>query len=166
MKIYIYIVLTFFWGAFFVSCNDDFVNQSPESSLTEKDVFSKLENFKRFFETAYSGPNNLNIRNGFSLFMGGWDQKFQLDAMTDISDAGRLMPHSQIKSGNMGNYIDFFTHKYSSRPILEAMFKVIRISNISLERLHLIQDAKENDIYDLKGQAFFVIAFAHCTLFK
>ncbi len=35
------------------SCVEDYLNKAPESGLNTTDVFSKYENFKKFFDAIY-----------------------------------------------------------------------------------------------------------------
>ena len=44
------------------------------------------------------------------------------------------------------------------------MFKVIRVSNIALEKVDQIKDATQEDIEDLRGQAYFIRGYAHFVL--
>lgn len=64
----------------------------------------------------------------------------------------------------MGAEINKFTYANAQRPILDAMFKVIRISNIALQKVDGIKDANPEEIEDLRAQAYFVRGYAHFTL--
>jgi starch-binding outer membrane protein, SusD/RagB family len=88
------------------SCVEDYLNKAPESGLTEADVFSKYENFKKFFDAIYEGNKNdngtmraYNIKNAYSLYFDFWDQKYTMEALTDMSDMGRVMDAQVVKSG-------------------------------------------------------------------
>lgn len=167
MKRYIILIVCFgLFTVFMSSCLKEYLDKAPESGLTEEEVFSKYENFKKFFETVYEGPNNLNIKTGFSLYFSYWDQKYTWDALTDLSDGGRLMEGQTVKGGQVSAFVNKFTYDTNRRPILAAMFKVIRISNMTLQNLEMLKDAEQVDKDDFKAQAHFVRAFAHFTLFK
>ena len=80
------------------SCVEDYLDKAPESGLTEADVFSKYENFKKFFDGIYEGNKvdgttwrAYNIKTGYSLYFDFWDQKYTMEALTDMSDMGRVM---------------------------------------------------------------------------
>lgn len=150
-----------------LSCTD-YLDKAPESGLTEEDVFSKYTNFKKFFNAVYDGKDNRNIKCAHALNFTQWDQRYGLEALTELADNGRMIGGQIIKGGTMGASISMFTYENSAtrRPILDAMFKVIRISNIALQKLDLIKDATPEDIEDLRGQAYFVRGFAHFTLNK
>ena len=166
MKKYILIILCcgFFMGSM-SSCLKSFLDKAPESGLTEADVFSKYENFKKFFEAVYSGPT-YSIKTGFSLYFSYWDQKYTWDALTDMSDPGRLMEGQSVKGGQVSSIVNKYTYDTSRRPILASMFYSIRICNLALQNIHLLKDATQADIDDYTAQAHFIRAFSHFTLFK
>lgn len=155
------------------SCIEDYLDKAPESGLTTADVFSKYENFKKFFDSIYEG-NKLdgstwrayNIKNAYSLYFDFWDQKYTMEALTDMSDMGRIMDSQVIKSGQISAIINKMTYDPARRPILGSMFSIIRICNISLENINLLKDVNQVDINDFKGQAHFIRAFAHFELFR
>lgn len=155
------------------SCVEDYLNKAPESGLNTTDVFSKYENFKKFFDAIYEA-NKLdgttwrpwNIKVAYSLYFDFWDQKYTMESLTDMSDMGRLMDSQVIKSGSVSAIINKMTYDRQRRPILGVMFEIIRISNMSLKNIDLLKDVKPVDINDFKGQAHFVRAFAHFELFR
>jgi hypothetical protein len=159
----------------FSSC-EKYLDKAPESAFTEQDVFSKIENFKKFFDSVYSGTVDgcsYNVRLGFSLWFSMWDRKFSWDALSDMSDAGRMRENQTIKGGTMSSLVDYFTYTTAigsvtgnQRPILGSQFSVIRIANTCLQKTKMITDASQEEKDDLIGQAHFVRAFAHFTLFK
>lgn len=152
------------------SCLNSYLDKAPESGLTEQDVFTKYENFKSFFDAVYKGQNsskqNVDIQTAFSLYFSFWDQKYTWDALTDMSDMGRIMDAQTIKGGQIGSLVNKFTYDGARRPILQSMFTIIRISNMALQKIDLLQNATEEDKADFIAQAHFVRAFAHFTLFK
>lgn len=151
---------------FQTSCLKDYLDKAPEAGLTEDEVFTKYKNFESYFNRVYNGADNMNIKNGFSLFFNVWPQKCMIESFTDACDQGRLMLGQTVKGGTMGSNINMLTYDQGQRPILSAMFSCIRICNTALEKIDLIQDATENEKADIIAQAFFVRGFAHFTLFK
>ncbi|WP_291039729.1 RagB/SusD family nutrient uptake outer membrane protein [Dyadobacter sp. 50-39] len=155
------------------SCVEDYLDKAPESGLTPDDVFSKYENFKKFFDGIYEG-NKLdgttwrayNIKNAYSLYFDFWDQKYTLEALTDMSDMGRVMDAQVIKSGQISAIINKMTYDPARRPILGSMFSIIRKCNTALKNIGMLKDASPVDINDFKGQAHFIRAFAHFELFR
>lgn len=147
-----------------VSCTD-YLDKAPESGLTEEDVFTKYTNFQKFFDAVYDGKDKKVIKCGYPMYFALQDLRYGIEALTELVDNGRILSGQTIKGGTMGAEINTFT--YSTKlPILDAMFKVIRISNVALQNLNQIKDASPEDIEDLRGQAYFVRGYAHFTLIK
>ncbi|MBO9616175.1 MAG: RagB/SusD family nutrient uptake outer membrane protein [Dyadobacter sp.] len=155
------------------SCVEDYLDKAPESGLTEADVFSKYENFKKYFDDMYEGNRldgttwrGYNIKNAYSLYFDFWDQKYTLEALTDMSDMGRVMDAQVIKGGQISAIINKMTYDPQRRPILGSMFYIIRKCNMALKNIGMLKDASPVDINDFKGQAHFIRAFAHFELFR
>jgi hypothetical protein len=154
-------------------CVQDYLNVAPESGLNTEEVFSKYENFRKYFDGIYEGNKNdagtwraYNIKNAFSLFFDFWDQKYTMEALTDMSDMGRVMDAQVVKSGSVSAIINKMTYDRARRPVLGAMFEIIRVCNMSLKNIHMLKDVNQSDIDDFKGQAHFIRAFAHFELFR
>lgn len=165
MKKYILLFFAALCVLTYSSCTD-YLDKAPEAGLTEEDVFGKYANFKKFFYAVYDGKDNRNIKCAHALFFAQQDQRYGLEALTELADNGRMIGGQVIKGGTMGASIGFYTYTTSSsrRPVLDAMFKVIRISNIALQKVDEIKDATPEDIEDLRGQAYFVRGYAHFVL--
>ena len=172
MKIKIIIMLIGL-SLFSTSCLEEYLDVAPEAGLTEEDIFTKYNNFKSFFDRVYEGQRKFgsnwrdyNIKTAYPLYFAFWDQKYSWWAMTDLVDQGRYMESQAIKNGTIGSIVGKFIDDGNRRPILQSMFEVIRICNISLSKLDQIQDASPDEILDLEAQAHFVRAFAHLELFR
>lgn len=174
MKKYIILLIVFgICGVFFTSCLEDYLDKSPESGLTSEEVFSKYSNFKLFFDAVYEGyKGNIpcNIKCGYPLYHDMWPPAATMCMLTDMSDEGLLEWAQTFKLGNIAGMVKIFTYaeqgKTAWRPILESMFMVIRICNIALQNVDMLQDASPEDKYDLIAQAHFIRAYAHFTLFR
>lgn len=170
-----FIILLLFTGiSVFIapSCLEDYLDKAPESGLSEDEIFTKYENFKQFFYAVYEGQKSYNnnwrdynIKTAFPLYFSFWDQKYSLEGMTDAADQGRYMEGHAFKSGSC-SFINKFTYDGNRRPILESMFMSIRISNMTLQKIDLLLDAKQEDKDDLVAQAHFVRAFCHFELMR
>lgn len=174
MKKYTYIILllTLFLCT---SCLEEYLDKSPESGLSTEEVFSKYENFKLFFDAVYEGvskedpsqPNNwynFNIKTGHSMYLTASDFRGTWESLTETADMGRIN-RQPIKLGEIEANLQWFT-TYRVDPILKSMFKVIRITNVALQNIHMVSDADKSTINDFKAQAFFVRAYAHFSLFR
>ncbi len=152
----------------FSSCLNEYLDMSPESGLTENEVFSKYENAKKFFDFIYEDDKKASISTAFKLHWSYCPQsKYALDALTDMSDAargggagvkrGKLFPSEVLNDGvQSGRQYGFFN----------PMWRAIRIANITLEKINLIQNGTPENIDDLKAQAFFVRGFCHFEAFR
>ncbi len=156
----------------FSSCLESYLDKSPEQGLTTDDVFKKLDNFKKFFLDVYEGRqkdgNNWrdwNIKTGMPFYFDQWDQKYTWEGLTDCADQGRYMEGQTFKSGQVSAFVNKFTYDRARRPILGSMFTAIRICNMTLQNIKLLQ-ADQELIDDYTAQAHFVRAFAHFELFR
>jgi starch-binding outer membrane protein, SusD/RagB family len=160
------------------SCVKDYLNEyldkTPEQGLPEDQIFTRLTNFKGFFDAVYAGNNyysgnwrDYNIKYCFPFFWDAWDQKYAIEGVTDAADMGRYMEGHAWKSGNMSETIvNKLTYDGNRNPVLWSCFQDIRISNIALQKIELVEDATEEELNDLRGQAYFVRALCHFTLFQ
>lgn len=156
----------------FSSCLESYLDKSPESGLTTEDIFTKYDNFKKFFNAVYDGRQldgttwrDYNIKCGYPLYFGFWDQKYSWEGITDCADMGRYMEGQTFKSGQVSAFVNKYTYDRARRPILGSMFVAIRTCNLALKNIKMLQ-ADQADIDDLIAQAHFVRAFAHFELFR
>ncbi|MBV5315148.1 MAG: RagB/SusD family nutrient uptake outer membrane protein [Prolixibacteraceae bacterium] len=166
------VLLSISLTVFLSSCLESYLDKSPESGLTTEDVFTKYDNFKKFFNAVYDGRQldnttwrDYNIKCAYPLYFNFWDQKYTWEGMTDCADMGRYMEGQTFKSGQVSAFVNKFTYDRARRPILGSMFVAIRTSNIALANIKMLQ-ADQADIDDLIAQAHFVRAFAHFELFR
>lgn len=147
-----------------ISCTD-YLDVSPEAGLSEEEVFGKYVNMKSFFDVVYGGKDGRNIQTAYPLWWMMWDQKTGLNATTDIADNGRLFWGQPVKRGVMQGSISQITYDGVRRPVFDAMFKSIRVANLTLQNLDKVEDAPTpEDIEDIRGQAYFVRAYCHFIL--
>jgi hypothetical protein len=172
MKKYLYLLIISLSVVIYTSC-EKYLDRAPEEGLPEEEIFTKLVNFKLFFNAVYEGQSrynnnwrDFNIKTASPLYFDYWDQKYTLEGMTDAADQGRYMEGHNFKSGAVIGFVDKFINDGNRRPILKSMFMDIRIANIALKNIGKIQDATESEINDLKGQAHFIRAYCHFTLFR
>jgi len=71
----------------FISCNDDFLEKNPITSLTEQNAFQTYDNFKAYMYPCYSLFTDGNIYTNFSggsYYWGGqWSSDFYAGVMTN-----------------------------------------------------------------------------------
>ncbi|MDO9341257.1 MAG: RagB/SusD family nutrient uptake outer membrane protein [Bacteroidales bacterium] len=157
------------------SCLKDYLDKAPESGLTEDIVFTKYANFKLFFDANYNGRkyyNNgwrdtWNYKTTTPFYIDEWDQKYCINSTTDACDQGRYMEGQAWKSGNMSETIvSKLCYDGSRRPVLGACFDGIRMCNIAIRNVDRIKDADDAIKNDFSGQAYFLRAWYHFTLFR
>jgi len=171
-KYFIILTIILLSPIFFSSCLESYLDKSPESGLTNEDVFKKLDNFKKFFLDVYEGRQldgttwrDYNIKCGMPFYFDQWDQKYTWEGLTDCADMGRYMEGQTFKSGQVSAFVNKFTYDRARRPILGSLFTAIRICNMTLQNIKLLQ-ADQVTIDDYTAQAHFVRAFAHFELFR
>ena len=169
MKTFKYILLTF--ALALSACS--YLDISPDLGLSEEDVFTKIKEYKSFLDAAYDGKGKqasgggsdmgyLNLYYSFPMRMDANAYRYALVHLTDIADAGRqnLRCHT-IKMGVLGENNAFVNDRM---PIFEAMFRVIRVANMCIEKIDMIQDGTPEEIEDILAQAYFIRGWAHMTL--
>ena len=159
---------------------NDYLDKSPEQGLTEDQIFTRLTNFKSYFDAVYAGTllqagsmwssttwSDFNIKLFFPFYWDAWDQKYSTEGVTDAADAGRYMEGHAWKSGNMSETIvNKMTYDGSRNPVLWTAFITIRRANMALQNVNRIADATPQEMDDLRGQAYFVRALSHFSLFQ
>jgi len=157
------------------SCLEEYLDKAPESGLTEDVVFTKYANFKLFFDANYNGRkwynngwrDSWNYKSTLPFFIDEWDQKYAINSTTDAADQGRYMEGHAWKSGNMSEtIIAKLCYDGNRRPVLGACFDGIRMCNIAIRNVDRIQDADDIIKNDFSGQAYFLRAWYHFTMFK
>jgi starch-binding outer membrane protein, SusD/RagB family len=175
MKKYFILIITVMSLLLTTSCLKKYLDKAPESGLTDDVVFTKYANFKLFFDAVYSGQkyysgswrDTWNYKSTLPLYMDTWDQKYCWNSTTDAMDQGRYMEGHAWKSGNMSEtIISKLCYDGARRPTLGACFDDIRICNIAIKNCNRMLDADEDTKNDFMGQAYFLRAWFHFTLFR
>ncbi len=159
---------------------NDYLDKSPEQGLTDDVIFTRLSNFKSYFDAVYAGTylqagsmwssttwSDFNIKLFYPFYWDQWDQKYTTEGVTDCADGGRYMEGHAWKSGNMSETIvNKMTYDGSRNPVLWTAFITIRRANMALQNVDRIEDATQKEKDDLRGQAYFVRALSHFALFQ
>lgn len=173
-----HIFLGLICGTMATSCTD-YLDVSPDSGLTQEEIFSSYGNTLKFFNTVYNGDKteldpqayNLDIVSSFALESTNCARVFGFNQTTDFYDVGKIEAAlNYFKKGTWGGNA-WFTSRYGDsssnnyRPIFKGMFNVIRTCNYVLMNIDNIEDANsQHDIEDIRGQAYFIRAYAHFVL--
>jgi starch-binding outer membrane protein, SusD/RagB family len=157
-----YKILTLLIGlliSFLISCSEDFLDKAPESGIPEQEVFTKYENFLKYFRQVYEGSNN--IRSAFPVQSYRQSIMGSYDSFTELNDQGYIPGSTQaIKLGKNDGTMHSAWGNYN------AMWRVIRVCNTALKNISKLQDASQEDKDDLIAQAYFVRAFANWHIFR
>lgn len=157
-----------------MSCTD-YLDVSPDSGLTDEEIFTSYGNTLNFFNSVYTGSRtelnpkvyNMSIKTAYPINSQSAPRYFSFYATTDICDNGRGTSSTAFKRGNCANngvFTTFYNDASSNnfRPVFKAMWNVIRICNRVLMNLDRVEDANsQKDIEDIRGQAYFLRAYAH-----
>lgn len=168
MKKYtLYIIAALFTLAL-AGCN--YLDRTPDAGLNEAEVFSKLANFQKYFYGVYNGAN-YNICCHYPLHWCMNTQKLTLEELTDMCDKTRLQRAQPIKLGDGAQAIPFIGYEtadntYPNNAKVPNSWSCIRVCNTAIAKVGMLQDATEQQINDLLGQAYFVRAFCHFELFR
>ncbi len=170
------IILGLLIGAAFSSCTE-YLNVSENSGLTDEEIFTNYTNTVAYFATVFNGDKtaldtkayNLDILATFPGEMKAGPRSFTLDQTTDMFTGNKTGGASNFIKGSFARtasaYFTAFYNDSSSNnyyPVFKGMFNVIRTCNTVLSHLDEISDANDpNDVEDLRGQAYFVRAYAH-----
>ena len=152
------------------SCLSDYLDKSPDSGLSEQEVFSKYANFKNYFFSVYNG-SSWNIKCHYPLYFAENNQKFTLEGLTDICDMTRMQRCQPIKLGDSSQAIWAVGYntgdQYSSNAAkVTNTWKCIRVCNMAIDKIDMLQDATTSEKEDLLAQAYFVRAYCNFEIFR
>lgn len=151
-------------STFILGSCESYLDKTPDSDISEKDVFSTYENFQGFADALYAcmvDPNNFALTTGSangdeSIAMQGWAsaRKYAEGNYWDV-----IFNHWQSNCWNEDIPSAFYPRGEPSG-IWPFGWKGIRIANQCLENLPLMQGTQEQlDL--IEGQAYFFRAYLH-----
>lgn len=165
-----HIVLTLFIGLISLQC-DEYLDQTPDSVITEQDLFSNYRDFQGFIDKNYSFivdhvrqnegasfliddhatvgdyQTNMRAQNGdYYPFIGGPTIK------NNLYNSNNSNANSKINTDNVGIWVDGW--------------EGIRVNNLALKMLPLLVDATDEERKLIEGQAYFFRAFLYLEIIK
>lgn len=162
--------LLFILASIFVSCEDYLDKIDNIDALTEQDIFTDVNLAEDFLDAGYvyliseiSSKNNIpDILPGMVMSDEGYPGRFnqsipetyQVYANANYTTLMNLNPN--VESGITPNFVSRYTESW----------KGIRQVNLFLQNADLIQNASEERINGMKGQAYFLRAFYYHLLTK
>lgn len=155
-----------------VSVSCDYLDKAPDSGLSEEEVFSKYANFKSFLYTVYDGANT-KIRAYHPLTFAFNNKKFTMESITDMYDMARLTDSQTIRLGNgsgavwiIGYNTADSNNKNKEAAKVKYAWPSIRICNMAIQKIDMLQDATEQQKLDLLAQAYFIRAYINFEIFR
>lgn len=143
-----------------ISSCEDFLDISPDSGISEEELFTKIGNVELYFNAVYPA-----IANGHPMYMSLWNHKWTLEQATEAAEPGCIRPSQSIRNGKWEGVISALISDEGLRPVFSKAFVAVRICNNVIANVERIQDANSvKDIYDLKAQAYFVRGYAYLSL--
>ena len=150
------------------SCLNEYLDKAPDAGLDEKEVFSKYANFKSYFNAVYNGAN-FNIKAHYPQWFAGNNQKFTMEGLTDMCDMTRIQRCQPGKQGDGSTVIyavGYNSDASSKTAKVPYSWKSIRVANMAIRNIDMLQDATDREKKDLLAQAYFVRAYCHFELFR
>ena len=153
MKKILYILIA---GVVLLTGCESYLDKIEESTgMTEEDVFTDYLNFRRFEDQMYSDMIN---------YLAEYDYTF-IAAMCDegyLTSDWETMPIAQsgdwLRSYNTGQALQFYQ--------VWGAWESIRIANISLKNIGMLENASQAQKNQLKGQAHFMRAWYYFEFLK
>ena len=148
------------------SCLNEYLDKAPDAGLDEKEVFSKYANFKSYFNAVYNG-SNFNIKAHYPLWFAGNNQKYTMEGLTDMCDMTRIQRCQPGRMGD-GSTVTYATgyNTESKTAKVPYSWKSIRVANMAIRNIDMLQDASDREKKDLLAQAYFVRAYCQFELFR
>lgn len=136
--------------AFLTSCNKDFLNQDPQTSLSSEQLFSSLDNVQPFLNGLYFKWRSTRVnRKGFLLMLG-----------TDESQQGEYQVRTDADQSGLDKYSGFY--EPNNKPIAEIWnirWPIVVQASEALsyldEKLKTANESEAAEINSYIGQATF-----------
>ncbi|NMB81517.1 MAG: RagB/SusD family nutrient uptake outer membrane protein [Ignavibacteria bacterium] len=149
-KIIFITILLLALGFIHSGCNEDFLNQDPQTSLSDNQVFESLDNVQFFLDGLYFEWRFTRVnRRGFYLMLG-----------TDESQQGEYQMRTEAEQGGLDKYDGFYSEE--NKPIAELWsirWPIVVKAGMAIDQLNkLLENASKEDsarINSFKGQASF-----------
>ncbi len=150
------------------SCLNEYLDRAPDSDLDEEEVFTKYQNFSKYFRAVYAGTET-KMRPYYPLCFNLNSGKITTDALTDICDPARDNNAHKIKQGDGQSAITQFgynvTEDKESGKLVRA-WKIMRICNRTIQNIDMLQDATKTEKEDMLAQAYFIRAYVNFDIFR
>lgn len=150
-KIVIFILL----AISFLGCEEYLDKVEESTGMNEEDVFTDYLNFRRFEDRMYKDMHNYLSNGDYTYIAALCDEGY-------LGPGWETMPTAQngdwLRSYETGQALQFYG--------VWNAWESIRIINISLEKLHMLKSATQQQLDELKGQAHFMRAWYYYEFLK
>lgn len=150
-KIFLFIAFTIS----LFSCEEYLDKVEDSTGMTGEDVYTDYLNFRKFEDGMYSHVHNYLSAGDYTYIAALCDEGY-------LGPGWETMPTAQsgdwLRSYNTGQALQFYG--------IWNSWGSIRTANLSLENLHMLEDATEDQIDELKGQAHFMRAWYYYEFLK
>lgn len=180
MKKIIYIISAFVAALTVASCS--YLDVNPDLGMTEEVVFSRWDNYYKFFLEIYKGNkasglegvgsgdatySQCNITTMFPQQRSRTGTKFTYDTATDAAHMPRGGAGNGLKRNTNTNnsYSAWVCGRF---PIMYNGYYLSRIANKCLENLDMLTDRSEHEaeVADMIAQCYFVRAYCHFEIMR
>jgi starch-binding outer membrane protein, SusD/RagB family len=145
------------------SCSE-YLDKTPESDVTDEDIFGNYRSFQGFVDPMYSHVVDYVVTaNNNSGNLGGETHSVGFAVGSRTFNTGQYSIMYRETGSNVGQTFWNFQNRTG---IWTGSWKGIRIANITLEKLPLLVNATQEEKDLIAGQAYFFRAFFYWELAK
>ena len=152
-------IVSFMVMALILGSCENYLDKSPEATITDKDAFGNFVSFQGFVEEMYNCITDYNKA-------GAWNNFLFADEVLYNSpfafDQGNYWSQSELLYGTTANT----DNNSRSKRIWPLCWYGIRKANMTLSKLDLLTDATQEQKDLIKGQALFFRGWFHFELMR
>jgi len=145
-------LMVFILGMFLLVACEEYLEKTPESKVTDEDIFNNYPSFQGFLDICYAlvtNPYGYYYARSISCQFSGESSFVETNYLTDIAHPGSVF------GGTRKEYGTLFTG------IIKGGWESIRQANLALQYLPLLTNATDEERALIEGQAYFFRAFHH-----
>ncbi|MGV8136635.1 MAG: RagB/SusD family nutrient uptake outer membrane protein [Mangrovibacterium sp.] len=147
-------------GLLLASC-EDYLDKSPESNITEKDVFGNFVSFQGFVEEMHNCIVDYHKRLGGNLYQNFNCSDEVVSSRPLMWDDGNYWDQKKLLIGTANTNLDPM-----NKQIWPLSWYGIRKANIGLSKLDLLTDATQEERDVIKGECLFFRGWFHFELMR
>lgn len=144
---------------FLLSSCESYLDQAPEASITEKEVYGSFISFQGFVEEMYNCVTDYNKAQAWNPYL------FADETLNNYPypfDLGNYWSQSDLFYGSTANT----NNEPRSKRIWPLCWYGIRKANLGLSKLELLTDATQEEKDFIKGQCLFFRGWFHFELMR